>query len=101
MRVRFDIGHAVRVLDLGKSGHVRTPFYIRNKVGTIVQLCGVFLNPEDLAVGKTSGPAVPLYRVAFEQVLLWPNYRGSPRDKLCIEIYDHWLAPADNKSETA
>ena len=99
MRVRFSIGNPVRVLDLGKSGHVRTPFYIRNKVGTVVQICGVFLNPEDLAVGKTSGPAVALYRISFDQVSLWPGYQGAPHDKLCIEIYDHWLEPAESMSE--
>ena len=101
MRVRFAVGDRVRVLELGKSGHVRTPFYIRDNVGTIVQLCGVFLNPEDLAVGKTSGPAVPLYRVAFNQASLWPSYRGPPSDKLCIEIYDHWLELAANSNGSA
>lgn len=100
MRRRFAIGHQVRVLDLGKRGHVRTPSYIRNKVGTVVQICGIFLNPEDLAVGNTSGPAVPLYRVAFRQASVWPDYCGAPRDTLCIEIYDHWLDPADSMSET-
>ena len=73
----------------------------RDNVGTIVQLCGVFLNPEDLAVGKTSGPAVPLYRVAFDQASLWPSYRGPPSDKLCIEIYDHWLELAANSNGSA
>lgn len=97
MRARFAVGDPVRVLNLDRSGHVRTPFYIRNKVGTIVQLCGVFLNPEDLAVGKTAGPAVPLYRVAFLQHALWPEYLGSRSDRLCIEIYDHWLERADDK----
>ncbi len=100
MPARFTIGDQVRVLDLGKSGHVRTPFYVRRKVGTIVQVCGVFLNPEDLSIGKTSGPAVRLYRVAFDQSTLWSAYEGAPNDRLCIEIYDHWLEPADSMSET-
>ena len=91
-QARFGVGDAVVVLDLGKSGHVRTPFYIRGKVGRIVQLCGCYLNPEDLAVGRTAGPVVALYRVAFRQIELWPDYAGPADDLLLIEIYDHWLA---------
>lgn len=95
MRGRFKVGDCVRVLELNKAGHIRTPFYVRHKQGVVVQACGLFLNPEDLAVGITGGPVVPLYRVCFRQTDLWPDYKGSPNDLLCIELYDHWLAPAD------
>jgi nitrile hydratase subunit beta len=94
MRARFHAGEPVRVLHLDKTGHVRTPYYVRGKIGTVKELCGHFLNPEDLAFGITSGPVVPLYRVTFRQIDLWADYRGSPRDALCIEIYDHWLIAA-------
>jgi nitrile hydratase len=94
MQSRFDVGSSVSVLHLGKTGHIRIPFYVRGKTGTIVQHCGFFLNPEDLAVGRTSGPTVPLYRVAFRQHDLWDDYAGPAHDTLCIEIYDHWLAAA-------
>jgi nitrile hydratase subunit beta len=92
---RFDKGDKVVVLELGKSGHIRTPFYIREKVGTVMHRCGAFLNPEDLSVGIVSGPVIPLYRVEFLLNQIWPDYEGSPSDLLCIEIYDHWLAMAD------
>jgi nitrile hydratase subunit beta len=97
MEARFQPGDKIRVLDLGKSGHVRAPFYVRGKTGEIIELCGYYLNPEELAVGNTAGPAVPLYRVSFRQPALWPDYCGSPLDTLYIEIYDHWLehAPAE------
>jgi len=91
-KARFAVGDAVRVLDLDKNGHIRTPSYIRRKTGRVVQVCGCYLNPEDLAVGRTSGPAVPLYRVAFGQSNLWPDYKGPETDRLIIEIYDHWLS---------
>ena len=91
---RFATGDAVQVLDLGKAGHVRIPHYVRRHVGKVVQFCGRYLNPEDLAVGNTAGPVIPLYRVAFRQTDLWPDYAGSATDSLVIEIYDHWLAPA-------
>ncbi len=95
MSKRFDIGDVVKVLDLGKSGHVRIPHYIRHKQGTIVQYCGRYLNPEDLAIGKTSGPAIDLYRVEFDQTTLWDEQEQAPQDRLIIEIYDHWLAPVN------
>ena len=94
MQARFCVGNQVRVLHLGKTGHIRTPFYVRGKVGTVTQMCGYFLNPEHLAIGITSGPVVPLYRVTFRQTDLWDDYNGPDIDTLCIEIYDHWLAAA-------
>ncbi|MFD1703303.1 SH3-like domain-containing protein [Methylopila henanensis] len=94
MTPRFDAGDRVLVLDLGKPGHIRTPFYIRGRTGIVLHRCGAFLNPEDLSIGNVGGPVVPLYRVGFPMVELWPDYRGPAADMLCIEIYDHWLAPA-------
>jgi nitrile hydratase len=91
---RFHVGDAVEVLDLGKSGHVRTPHYVRHRRGEILQFCGYFLNPEQLSVGDVSGPLVPLYRVRFRMKDLWPGEVRSGDDMLCIEIYDHWLSPA-------
>jgi nitrile hydratase len=91
---RFAPGDRVRVLDLERRGHMRTPTYIRAKVGTVTGWCGAFLNPEDLAYGRTSGPVVHNYRVEFEQTQVWPGYRGSAADRLHIEIYEHWLEKA-------
>lgn len=96
---RFADGDTVRVLALGKPGHVRVPHYIRHQVGEIVGYCGTYLNPEDLAVGITGGKAVDLYRVAFEQKVLWPDEVHGPQDRLVIEIYDHWLAPLKENSD--
>lgn len=95
MKRRFEIGENVCVLTMNKSGHVRIPSYVRGKLGTILQYCGRYLNPEDLAVGKTSGPAIDLYRVEFLQSTLWDQPDNQPHDKLVLEIYDHWLAQAD------
>lgn len=95
MNKRFQIGDNVKVLDLGKSGHVRIPHYIRHKHGQIVQYCGRYLNPEDLAIGKTAGPAIDLYRIEFMQSTLWDDHTHAPQDRLIIEIYDHWLAPVN------
>lgn len=88
---RFEIGDYVEVLSLDKSGHVRIPHYVRGKRGVIVQYCGTYLNPEDLAVGQTAGPAIDLYRVEFTQTSLWQTPAHPKQDRLIIEIYDHWL----------
>ena len=93
MQARFQKSDPVVVLELNKSGHIRTPYYVRGKVGEVVELCGCYLNPEDLSIGHTGGPAIPLYRVRFRQADLWPGYRGASSDTLYIEIYDHWLSP--------
>jgi len=92
---RFAAGDRVRILDLGKPGHVRTPFYVRGRCGTIERLCGMFENPEERAYGREGRARIPLYRVHLRQRDLWPDYGGAPHDTLEIEIYDHWLAPAE------
>ncbi|GFE63898.1 SH3-like domain-containing protein [Litoreibacter roseus] len=94
--MRFAVGDHVRVLALGKKGHVRIPHYIRHQTGRVVNYCGTYLNPEDLAIGKTGGKAVDLYRVAFAQTTLWPDADHALHDRLIIEIYDHWLAPIED-----
>lgn len=88
----------MRVLALGKAGHVRIPHYVRQRTGEVVGYCGTYLNPEDLAVGITGGKAVDLYRVAFAQPTLWPDEVHAAHDRLIIEIYDPWLAPLSETS---
>ena len=91
----YAVGDRVRILDIGKPGHVRTPTYVRHKIGTIERFCGMFENPEDKAYGRWGLPPIPLYRVQLKHVDIWPDYDGGPGDVLEIEIYDHWLAPAE------
>jgi nitrile hydratase len=90
---RFVPGDAVRVLDIEKEGHVRTPDYVKGKPGWIAEALGVFPNPESLAYGGDGLPKKPLYKVGFRQTALWDNYDGSPEDILLIDIYEHWLEP--------
>ncbi|MBI3516802.1 MAG: nitrile hydratase subunit beta, partial [Proteobacteria bacterium] len=79
-------------------GHVRTPWYIRGHVGTIERYCGAFPNPEELAYARNGLPAQPLYRVQFRQKDVWPGYAGPAHDTIDIEIYQHWLEPAEGAS---
>jgi nitrile hydratase len=93
MRV-LDPGTRVRVAARKSAGHVRTPAYVRGKVGVIERLCGTFRRPEDLSLGRLDGEAVPLYRVRFLQCEVWDVYQGPVGDTLDVEIYEHWLEPA-------
>ena len=86
-------GERVRIVDLGKEGHVRTPLYVREKVATVERFCGEFENPEERAYGRTGRGRIRLYRVRLRQHDLWADYDGPQDDALEIEIYDHWLAP--------
>jgi hypothetical protein len=87
----FKVGDKVRVRQARGPGHIRSPLYCRGKAGEVVLYVGAFPNPEELSLGRPGLPKKPLYRVRFRQVDLWPDYQGSPRDTVDIEIYQHWL----------
>ena len=93
---RFTPGQRVRILDIGKPGHVRIPFFVRHRVGIVERFCGAFPNPEELGFGRPGLPPVDLYRVHLQQTVLWADYSGPDHDTLEIEVYDHWLAPAED-----
>jgi nitrile hydratase len=92
-RRRFEVGDLVAVKRTDPPGHRRTPAYIRGKQGVIERVCGVFPNPEELAYGFSGEPKRVLYRVRFEQQHVWPDYQGPARDRIEMEIYEHWLEP--------
>lgn len=91
---RFAPGARVRVRADGARGHVRTPGYVRGRTGRVVRVHGSFRNPESLAYGGDGLPLRPLYQVCFEQPQLWPGYAAPAVDRLCVDIYEHWLDPA-------
>lgn len=94
MKPRFGVGDPVAVRAAYPLGHIRTPYYIRGKQGTIERICGEFANPEELAFGRDGLPKLPLYRVRFRQRSVWPHYIGAPDDTVDIEIFEHWLEHA-------
>lgn len=95
MSPAFPPGAAVRVRDdwPERRGpcHIRTPHYLRGRVGRIERPLGAFANPEDLAFGRQAEARV-LYHVAFEQPPVWNEGRAG--DTLLVEIFEHWLEPA-------
>ena len=92
--VSYQPGDMVRVRVDSPPGHFRTPAYVQGKTGHVVALCGVFRNPESLGHGGSGLPAKPLYRVEFPQAEVWHDYTGPERDKVLVDIYEHWLDPA-------
>ena len=70
--------------------HVRTPHYLRGRVGTVARYLGDFSNPEDLAFARPA-PKLPLYHVRFDQPAVWRG--GGAGDELLVEIYGPWLEP--------
>jgi hypothetical protein len=60
----------VRVKPLIPPGHVRTPAYLRGKVGIIERSLGAFPNPEALAYGVAASD-LPLHRVRFAMSDVW------------------------------
>ena len=91
---RFRPGDPVRVPNVEKKGHVRTPGYVKGKRGRVTGVLGEFPDPESLAYGGDGLPQKPLYRVCFRQADLWEGYEGAAGDTLYVDIYEHWLEPA-------
>jgi len=92
MKNRFDIGSFVKVKLINLPGHIRTPGYVRGKIGRIRTIHGSFPNPEKMAYGRDGFPPVTLYGVLFEIAEIWNKH--SRNSKLIVDIYEHWLEPS-------
>ncbi len=92
-RLKFRPGDRVKVRFEDRPGHIRTPWYIRGKTGYVEKIHGEFLNPESLGHGGDGLPKRVLYSVAFQQDEVWNRYKVK-RDKLFVDIFEHWLDPA-------
>jgi hypothetical protein len=95
MAGRFAPNQRVRVRPDYPPGHLRTPFYARGRVGTVERVLAAFVNPEEEAYGRLAGPRKVLYRVRFALRELWPDYAGPAHDTVDVEIFEHWIEPAD------
>jgi nitrile hydratase len=91
---KYQTGDRVKVRADSPVHHFRTPTYIQGKSGRVTALCGTFPNPESLAHGGAGTPHQPLYRVEFRQTEVWSLYPGPSNDKILVDIYEHWLEPA-------
>lgn len=94
MTQRFHPGDRVRISAREETRHHRVPAYVKGRTGVIERVCDAHGQPELLALGESGEPFKTLYRVHLEQDRLWTDYRGSSRDSLEIEIFEHWLESA-------
>ena len=84
----------VRVKDWFPPGHVRTPYFLRGKIGMIERQLGAFENPEQRAY-RQKADKLQLLRVRFTMAEIGGKNAEIPTDTLDAEIYEHWLEPID------
>ena len=87
---RFEPGERVRIRNDFPPGHIRTPVYLRGKIGVVERYFGSFGNPEVLAY-NLEGPKKDLYKIRFQAKDVWPDYRDAENDSIEADIYVHWL----------
>ncbi len=89
----FKVGDRVRARNFNPPTHTRLPRYVRGKLGTIIIDHGVFVTPDTVAHGQGEQPQ-HVYCVAFTGDELWGG-NASPKDKVCIDLWDSYLERAD------
>ena len=88
-KARFKPGQRVRARNMHPPGHTRLPRYARGKVGTVVQIHGIFVFP-DMNAQFLGEQAQYLYSIRFAAQELWGE-RASPRDFVYIDMWDSYL----------
>ena len=91
---RFSVGQLVKIAERTPPVHHRVPSYAKGHVGLVERICGMHPNPERCIRGDGK-PLQRIYRIVIPQTDLWQSYQGSDEDKLEIEIFEHWLEPAE------
>jgi nitrile hydratase subunit beta len=88
----FRPGEKVRLKNRTPIGHYRVPTYLRLKTGVIeavIEPTGI--DNEEEGYGRNAGMRRHYYRIAVPMTEIWPDYVGSPRDGLRIEVFETWL----------
>jgi hypothetical protein len=89
----FTPGDHVRILSRTPVAPHRLPFYLLGKRGTIESVIrSAVIDNHEGAVAGTAESKPHYYRVAVPMTEIWPDYVGSPRDGLRVEIFETWLA---------
>jgi len=91
----YRVGQAVRIAAREHEGHHRTPAYLKGRRGRVERVHTSFTNPETRAYGGDGLPEQRLYLVSVPQHELWSAYRGPAADRLCIDVFEHWLEAAE------
>ncbi len=91
---KFATGQRVRIVDRTPPVHHRVPSYVKGQVGIVERVCGVHGMPENFIRGDGK-PEQRIYRITIPQTELWQHYEGTDGDIVEIEIFEHWLEPAE------
>jgi len=88
----FQVGDRIRIRPRFPIGHYRVPTYLRGKRGRVERVIEpTGIDNEQEGFGRNAGSKLHYYRVAVPLNEIWPDYVGSPRDGLHIEVYETWL----------
>jgi nitrile hydratase subunit beta len=88
----FRPGDRIRIADRSPIGHYRVPTYLRGKQGSIEAVIEpTLVDNEEEGYGRNAGSRRHYYRIAVPMTDLWPDYAGSARDGLRIEVFESWL----------
>ena len=88
----FAPGDGIRILTRQPIGHYRVPRYLRGKAGVVEAVIEpTMIDNEEEAYGRNAGMRRHYYRVAIPMTEIWPDYVGSPRDGLRMEVFETWL----------
>jgi nitrile hydratase subunit beta len=91
----FRPGDRIRVLEREPIGHYRVPTYLRGKRGAVEQVIEpAAVDNEEEGFGRNAGSKLHYYRIAIPLTEIWPDYVGSARDGLYIEVFETWLERA-------
>ena len=88
----FRPGDRIRVLTRTPIGHYRVPVYLRGKTGiveAVIEPAGI--DNEEEGYGRNAGSKLHYYRIAVPLAEIWPDYAGSLRDGVRIEVFETWL----------
>ena len=88
----FRPGDHIRVLTRSPVGHYRVPTSLRGRTGWVEAVIEPpAIDNDQEAYGRNAGSKLHYYRIAIPMAEIWPNYVGSPRDGLRIEVFETWL----------
>ena len=88
----FGPGDQIQVSSRFPIGHYRAPTYLRGKRGSVEKVIEpIQVDNEEEGYGRNAGSRRHYYRIAFAMTDIWPNYSGSLRDGLRIEMFETWL----------
>jgi nitrile hydratase subunit beta len=84
----FKPGDRIRISTRSPVGESHMPYYLRGKRGTVEAV----IEPAFSGNPGRSAEAHPRsYRLAIPLTEIWPDYVGTPRDGLRIEVFEPWL----------